>query len=279
MSFNHAISRVSLGNTFLWVDTTDDVCRFGMLPPGDPGRKVLVIDGKSAALAQLPLPEASDHQLKLHCEIDCSNQAAVGAKIGVIATGYPDYELRTSAREAREEGISAALISSAFRASAGSLALEQQASSSIAALDQNFSWNAEGAFVGLMSELDDHWTLQAPFWVPKQWDLALGRRQLPLFLNQGFPLLLEEEIEFALPPQRRAAVLPAVRQNESQPLRWRVEWARVAENKLVARFRAELARGELLESETVTFQNQLGALRNALAAGAGIFLPPATVRN
>ncbi|HWH70863.1 MAG TPA: DUF3857 domain-containing protein, partial [Candidatus Sulfotelmatobacter sp.] len=52
LAFNHAISRVTLGNQILWVDTTDEVCRFGMLPPGDPGRKVLVIDGKTSALTQ-----------------------------------------------------------------------------------------------------------------------------------------------------------------------------------------------------------------------------------
>ena len=54
LAFNHAISQVLLGGEPLWVDTTDDVCRFGLLPPGDPGRKVLVIDGKSSTLAQLP---------------------------------------------------------------------------------------------------------------------------------------------------------------------------------------------------------------------------------
>ena len=60
LAFNHAISRVTLGNETIWVDTTDDVCRFGMLPPGDPGRKVLVIDGKTAALTQLPPPTAKE---------------------------------------------------------------------------------------------------------------------------------------------------------------------------------------------------------------------------
>ena len=39
LAFNHAISRVRLGGETLWLDTTDDVCRFGMLPPGEAGRK------------------------------------------------------------------------------------------------------------------------------------------------------------------------------------------------------------------------------------------------
>jgi len=65
LSFNHAISRVTLDGQPLWVDTTDDVCRFGMLPPGDPGRKVLVIDGQTTNLTQLPVPEPQQHPLEL----------------------------------------------------------------------------------------------------------------------------------------------------------------------------------------------------------------------
>ena len=72
LSFNHAISRVTLGGETLWVDTTDDVCRFGMLPPGDPGRKVLVIDGQTNALTQLPAPDPSEHALKVRGEVDCT---------------------------------------------------------------------------------------------------------------------------------------------------------------------------------------------------------------
>ncbi len=35
--FNHAISQVQLDGKTLWIDSTDDVCRIGLLPPGDPG--------------------------------------------------------------------------------------------------------------------------------------------------------------------------------------------------------------------------------------------------
>jgi len=60
LAFNHAISCVKLGAETLWADTTDDVCRFGLLPPGDPGRKVLVIDGQTSTLTQLPPPAAKE---------------------------------------------------------------------------------------------------------------------------------------------------------------------------------------------------------------------------
>ena len=43
-----------------------------MLPPGDPGRKVLVIDGQTNALTQLPAPDPREHVLKLRGEVDCS---------------------------------------------------------------------------------------------------------------------------------------------------------------------------------------------------------------
>src|SRR3984957_18259596 len=61
LAFNHAISRVTLTNETIWVDTTDDTCPFGLLPPGDPGRRVLVVDGQSKTLSQLPAPTADAH--------------------------------------------------------------------------------------------------------------------------------------------------------------------------------------------------------------------------
>ena len=88
LSFNHAISRVLLSGTPVWVDTTDDVCRFGMLPPGDPGRKVLVIGGGTNALTQLPAPDPREHVLKLRGEVDCSGATdALPVKLDATAPG------------------------------------------------------------------------------------------------------------------------------------------------------------------------------------------------
>ena len=75
LSFNHAISQVNFGGGTVWVDTTDDVCRFGLLPPGDPGRKVLVIDGHTQALTQLPSTEPKDHVLRVRGEVDSTGAA------------------------------------------------------------------------------------------------------------------------------------------------------------------------------------------------------------
>ena len=269
-AFNHAISRVTLGGETVWVDTTDDVCRFGLLPPGDPGRRVLVIAAGTNTLTQLPVPNAQDHELKLQGEVDCSGSAweSLPVRLTVIATGYPDYEMRATSRETRERNSTLPLLAARFRPAAGSFALEKQTSTSIAALDENFTWQAEGALLGTASRslqvTNSTRSLRAAFWIPKEWDVALHHRRSPLFLNQGYPLTLDEEIEFKLPPASRADKTPAI-ENKEPPLRWRIEWAKVPDAKLAARFHAELVEGELSSEETIQFQKELASLFSALA--------------
>ncbi len=275
LSFNHAISRVTLTGQTLWVDTTDDVCRFGMLPPGDPGRKVLVIGGETNALTQLPAPEPRDHRLKLRGEVDCAGPAdGLPVNLSVTAQGYPDYELRNTARQAKDRALTQPLLAARFRSPAGSFALESQSSTSVAALNEDFEWHAAGVYVGLLSATGDRRLLRAPFWVPREWEAALHRRQAPLYLNQGYPLTLEEEFELTLPPEAQPAVLPGVSENGKEPLRWKVEWAKIGNDKLAARMRAELARGELSPEETRLAQQQLRQLLAALAAGVSLPAPP-----
>jgi hypothetical protein len=275
LSFNHAISRVTLGGETVWVDTTDDVCRFGMLPPGDPGRKVLVIDGGTNALTQLPAPDPREHVLKVRGEVDCAGaMAALPVKLTATALGYPDYELRTTAREMKEHALGVPLLAAKFHPAAGSFALESQSATSVAALNEDFTWRASGTCMGLFSTAGNGGLLRAPFWLPKEWELALHRRKAGLYLNMGYPLTLEEEFEFALPPKAQPATLPGVKENTAAPLRWRVEWTKLGEGKLTARMRAELARGELSAAETPAVQQQLRELLAALAAGAGLSMPP-----
>jgi hypothetical protein len=271
LAFNHAISRVTLGGETVWVDTTDDVCRFGMLPPGDPGRKVLVIDGGTNALTQLPTPDPREHVLKVRGELDCSGPLdALPVKLTATALGYPDYELRTTAREAKEHAVGVPLLAAKYRPAAGSFALESQIATSVAALNEDFTWRAAGTCVGLFARAGERDLLRAPFWLPKEWDLALHHRKAGLYLNLGYPLTLEEEFEFVLSPKAQPAVLPGVKENTTAPLRWRVEWTKLGDDKLVARMRAELACGELTAAETPAVQQQLRELLAALAAGASL---------
>ena len=116
--------------------------------------------------------------------------------------------------------------------------------------------------------------LRAPFWLPKEWDLALHHRKAGLYLSLGYPLTLEEEFEFALPAKAKPAALPGVKENTAEPLRWRVEWTKLGEDRLVARLRAELTRGELTVAETLVVQRQLRELLAALAAGASLPAAP-----
>lgn len=301
LAFNHAISRVILDGQIIWVDTTDDVCRFGMLPPGDPGRKVLVIGGQEPGLSQLPAPEPKDHQLKLRAEVDCAHPAtALPTTLSVTAVGYPDYALRETAREAKQNRASLPVLAARFRPVAGSFALEHQSASLVSALDEDFTWQAEGAFIGLSfinpsaqlptippfqssnapslhpSTTPSSISLHAPFWLPKEWDLALHRRKSALYLNQGYPLTLKEEAQFSLPQGAKPGELPGVSENTKPPLRWRIEWSRrdgTEADKLTASFRAELVRGELSDAETPMFQAQLRDLLTALAVGAPLTWP------
>jgi transglutaminase-like putative cysteine protease len=275
LSFNHAISRVTLGEDVVWVDTTDDVCRFGMLPPGDPGRKVLVIGSGTNALTQLPAPDPREHVLKVRGEVDCSGPMdALPVKLNATAQGYPDYELRTTAREAKEHASTLPLLAMKYRPAAGAFALESQSATSVAALNEDFTWRAAGTCVGLFASAGQSGVLRAPFWLPKEWELALHRRRAGLYLNMGYPLTLEEEFEFALPPKAQPAALPGVRESDTPPLRWRVQWTKLGDDKVAARLRAELARGELTTAETPVMQKQLRELMAALAAGANVPAAP-----
>jgi len=299
LAFNHAISRVTLGGQNVWVDTTDDVCRFGMLPPGDPGRKVLVIDGQTSALTQLPTPDPKDHRLRLDGKMDCSDpQVPLPITLSAMAFGYPDYELRATAQETKGHQASLPLLAARFRPASGAFALDKQSATSAAALDENFTWHAEGTFVGLASLMDsglakgtsegskaqeesslstDHLPgtknspvtlLHAPFWLPREWDLALNRRKAALFLNEGYPLTLDEEFELVLPAKSRLLDLPPVSEKREGPLRWRIEWKQRGERSLTALFHAELASGETSARETPALQQALRELFAGMSSSA-----------
>ena len=122
--------------------------------------------------------------------------------------------------------------------------------------------------MGLCAAGEDRHELHSPFWVPKEWDQALNRRNSPLFLNEGYPLTLDEHFAFALPAKIASVGLPPTQFEEGEPLRWRVEWARIGDDKLVAKFHAELARGELSPSDTAKVQQQIRSLFSALGRDA-----------
>jgi hypothetical protein len=271
LAFNHAISRVTFSDGTVWVDTTDDVCRFGMLPPGDSGRKVLVIAEQTNSLTQLPAAEPDRHKLTVRGEIDCTHELdELPASFEVVALGYPDYELRESAREAREHAGAVPFLSVRYRLFGGSFALAKQTATPVAALDQDFEWRAQGTVIGLVAKLpagsthSNRASIRPSFWLPKEWDLALHQRKSALFLNQGYPLVLDEQLEFALPSKSQVVGLPGPAANTQGPLKWKLEWTKPGDARLLATLRAELSTGELSVAETSVLQKQLRALISAV---------------
>ena len=125
-----------------------------------------------------------------------------------------------------------------------------------------------GTWIGGCSVVGSVRQLRAPFWLPKEWELALHRRHAGLYLDQGYPLTLEEEFVFALPAQAQPRSLPGVSENKTDPLHWRVEWATIGDGKLAARLHVELKRGQFSAAETPGLQQQLRELLAALAGGA-----------
>src|ERR1044071_8321123 len=274
LAFNHAISQVPLDGKPVWVDTTDDVCRFGLLPPGDAGRKVLVIDGKSDSLAELPLPLADENKLKLAGHVDCVHPAdPLPIRLRFIAHGYPDYEMRAALRQNKGHSAAAPLLGEKYKPINGACAVDAQSSTEISGLDEDFSEKMEGTWLAGASLIAGKWVVHAPFWIPKEWEVALHQRENPIFLNQGYPLSLEEEFEFCLPPKVELGPLVSLRQRLQGPLRWTSEWARVGNDKLSARFHAELAHGQLSLSESAEFQKQLRELLMAFAGGNTFSVP------
>src|SRR5206468_6851098 len=115
----------------------------------------------------------SEHQLKLMGRIHCERPAEpLPMRFTLSTRGYPDYELRSVSRETKEHGASVPLLAARFRPVAGVFALEQQSSTQVSALDEDFSSQAEGTWVGGTSTNAGKWLLPSPFWVPRQWELA-----------------------------------------------------------------------------------------------------------
>lgn len=266
MAFNHAISRVKAGDEILWLDTTDDVCRFGMLPPGDPGRRVLVIDGKSSELSELPAPKSSEHVLTVSGQLDASGVGdAVKAAFAITTSGFVDYDLRSAARNLERGDSTRSLLARGYRPLEGTFALSHQTFSSASDLSSPFAWNGSGRFVGLIRRTASTHRIGVPFWWPKSWDVALNERRTALFLHQGYPLKLDQRFEVRL-PRSAGLKLPAPRSGDRDPLRWKIEWTQKAPGTFEAHLVAELLRGELLESETPSIQAELEKLIDAASA-------------
>ena len=268
-SFNHAISQVSLEGQTFWLDSTDEQSRCGWLPPGDPGRNALVIGGSNVELTALPSPNPEANRMRIEGKLTLSEPSADWSlDMTVTSAGYPDYSLRRALHQAKDQLPTSPLLSESFQPVAGSFALERQSSTEVSDLAHDFTWKGQGSCVGLSSDFAGKVALHAPFWLPREWDLALNRRRTTLFLDEGYPLRIEEDFAVVVPPELSVESVPPVQENPQAPLSWRIEWIKSSERALVARLHAELASGELSAADTAGFQSQLRRLRAALGADA-----------
>jgi len=235
-----------------------------MLPPGDPGRKVLVIDGQTSTLTQLPAPDPKEHRLTLRGEVDDTGATeAMPVTLKATAAGYPDYELRTTARAAKEHGSHSRCLRP-IPSRRRLVCLGGAKGERGVRAGRGFVWKAEGTWVGGCSASGSLRSLRAPFWLPKDWELALHRRKAGLHLNQGYPLTLDEEFVFALPAKHNPWPCLGVSENKTEPLRWRMEWTKIGDDKWAARLRVELGRGEFSAQKP-----GLAATTARAAGGAG----------
>ena len=147
LAFNHAISRVRLGDAVIWADTTDDVSRFGLLPPGDPGRKVLVMGEGTARLTPLPRPDPADHVLRITGLVELQGEGA-RATFEAGATGFADYALRVAARAAGAPRAAQPVLGLLLEPSAGLFALATQEQGAVTGLEEAFRWKGSGSVYG-----------------------------------------------------------------------------------------------------------------------------------
>lgn len=269
-AFNHAISAVKLGDETLWLDSTDDVCRFGLLPPGDPGRKVLVIDGKTTALTTLPESKAADNRLAIDSKVTFSawpNRVPT-VEMNVTTTGYADYLLRSAAKAlGRVKNIP--LLEQTFETPSGEFQLSVQKLTTVSDLDQSFSAEATGIWPGLISRVPQSSTylFQLPVWLPKEWRFASLPRATSLHLNQGYPMELSQAWKLQLPSGSTALKLPETRQGAGPVLTWTLSWTTVSPTEVTAKLELALLKADLTPEEARAFQTSCHDLQEALQDG------------
>ncbi len=267
-AFNHAISVVHLPNESLWIDSTDDVCTFGLLPPGDPGRNVLVVKSETPGLTELPEPTLSDHQFEIatSVKLDDHDSRAAMVKMEVKTKGFADYALR-SALNARKGSIG--VLDSLFQPVSGRFEPSQEESSSTDDLSAPATCMTSGTWRGLISAVPASKTklMFLPAWVPSQWDLAALPRHNDLFLNEGYPMSIEQNFTIDLSPDARGVEVPANAGRKGPALSWDLEWSKVSDQKITAKLTISLEKSTLDSAGVADFQLSYNLLEDALRDG------------
>ena len=269
--FNHAISQVQLDGKTLWIDSTDDVCHIGLLPPGDPGRNVLVIADPSNKLTALPKPEAKDHRLSVQMTADFTgaDDRVARGHIDAQGQGYADYLLRASAKEWNDKARLAPLLSGVFSPSSGAFEAAKQDAADVAALEQIYTWSADGTWSGLVSALPQspERMVRFPAWLPKEWTMALLPRTSPMLLNEGYPMQVDQDCTFKLSAGCRELKLPASQYDDGPALAWKLSWSQPTAGEVNAKLELTLLDANPDSAATKEFQASCRRLQNALQDG------------
>ncbi len=228
LAFNHAISRVELPGGPMWLDPTDDVCPFGMLPPGDPGRDVLVVEAGVTGLVRLPEPDAEAHRL----EIDW-NFAGANGTVDLRASGFSGYAMRGAMRSVAAYGGTLPLLTAAdLEPVAGVLRTSGGVGSLPGEIEADFAWSADVERIGGGTV--------SPFVLPREWALALQPRTRAVLLNEGYPLVFVQTVRGAEARSNGASGLGG-------PLEWELTW-KDGVGRLEVRLRQAEFGGEKLEA-------------------------------
>jgi hypothetical protein len=269
--FNHAISQVQLDGKTLWIDSTDDVCHIGLLPPGDPGRNVLVIADPANKLTALPKPEAKDHRLSVQMTADFTgvDDRVAHARVDAQGQGYADYLLRASAKEWNDKARLAPLLSGVFSPSSGAFEATKQEVADVGELEQVFTWGADGTWSGLVSALPQspERMVRFPAWLPKEWALALLPRTSPMLLNEGYPMQVTQTCTFKLPKGFREVKLPVSQHDDGPALAWTLSWSQPSAGEVDAELELSLLDANPDLAATKEFQVSCRRLQNALQDG------------
>ena len=191
-AFNHAISHVNLHGQSLWLDSTDDICRFGLLPPGDPGRNVLLIQDKEQGLRTLPVPAAADSTLTLTSDLALGGDGGqLSGKSEARATGSMDYALRMGARQTGSRRHSSDVLAGLLRPDAGAQTLANQSFTNPGDLGQDFAWSADSVWEGLVSKVGT--ALRAARSGPEPFSSAAATQVPPTVEGPSTSLRMTEE--------------------------------------------------------------------------------------
>jgi hypothetical protein len=269
-AFNHAIAAIEVGGQTRWIDTTDDVCRFGLLPPGDAGRNVLVIDDQINRLTELPEAKAQDHRLTLDTDVRLADGPGGDATVKIHAetAGYGDYLLRAAAEAGGPHPLMP-LLERPFMPVTGFFNLASQDATAVDDLDAPFTWRADGSWTGLVSHLpqSNDELVRVPAWVPNEWQEANLPRINPLHLNQGYPMTVVQTWHLHLPVGASQVKLPSAQADSGPQLAWKMSWSKSSSADVTAQLDLTLAQADLDAQQTRAFQTSCHHLLEVLQDG------------